>query len=670
MSVYICPFPECKRRFKEEAELQNHFKRRHNDLPKPQEEETTNSNTESPKVKKLTKKGLKQQKEELLAQEKEMEETLGKLEEQKEEITISMNDIIKSQKKLTPEFLTSKTACDNLEDITQLILREEDLYHFDDTPTLSMDDLCNIEYLALSHNKLTLVAGISKLANLLELNINFNLVEDITPLNECLNLEKLFASNNRIKTISGIRDLTRLKSISLTENKIQNFEETATTLALFPDLKELDLDRNPCTRKFTYKYDLLYYVKVEKLDGDRINPIDYDLAKSFKGEDVTTNDWNNEEEQEEGNNDKPEPSALQRPSTAPGRVKQGKFASQLKKRIEYGNITSAGPLHHIPENVNTEKMAEIEQENDVLKERINQLEVELEESRGNERIMKLEHDKLKNQVTILNVEAQSAYILADQNQQLKKELQSLKVIFSNKDQQINSHQENMLLHEQIAELIKENNELKLKLEKKNSIENNPPPLAEREPKDRVIRKKERILPESRNSSVSQEKSSFIIKSVQPSPKASLGRTFTNTRISPAKPMRNTSEGRKTEELPSIGGGRSVLQESSGRKIIRVTAPQRVSTPTIQSRGQIDTGDGDDELSDTEIEQLLIRSSLQLTQLRSELRDFDFMVNEARGVEDQEAAKEELDDENIGDEQETQDTIMRRTATPKARAQRF
>ena len=84
----------------------------------------------------------------------------------------------------------------------------------------------------------------------------------------------------------------------------------------------------------------------------------------------------------------------------------------------------------------------------------------------------------------------------------------------------------MLLHEQIAELIKENNELKLKLEKKNSIENNPPPV-EKEPKDRVIRKKERmpILPDSRNTSTSQEKSSFIIKSVQPSPKASLGRTL-------------------------------------------------------------------------------------------------------------------------------------------------
>lgn len=84
-------------------------------------------------------------------------------------------------------------------------------------------------------------------------------------------------------------------------------------------------------------------------------------------------------------------------------------------------------------------------------------------------------------------------------------------------------------------------------------------------------------------------------------------------------MRNTSEGRKPEEKPAAPG-KSVLQESSGRKIIRVTAPQRVSTPTISSRGQLDAGD-DDELSETEIEELLIRSSLQLTQLRSELRYF-------------------------------------------------
>jgi len=37
----------------------------------------------------------------------------------------------------------------------------------------------------------------------------------------------------------------------------------------------------------------LYHVKVEKLDGERVNAIDYDLAKSFKGEEVTHNEWDN-----------------------------------------------------------------------------------------------------------------------------------------------------------------------------------------------------------------------------------------------------------------------------------------------------------------------------------------------------------------------------------------
>ena len=44
--------------------------------------------------------------------------------------------------------------------------------------------------------------------------------------------------------------------------------------------------------------------------------------------------------------------------------------------------------------------------------------------------------------------------------------------------------------------------------------------------------------------------------------------------------------------------------------------------------------------------------------------------EGKEVGDDEVLKGKSDDENIGDEQETQDTIMRRTATPKARAQRF
>lgn len=45
-----------------------------------------------------------------------------------------------------------------------------------------------------------------------------------------------------------------------------------------------------------------------------------------------------------------------------------------------------------------------------------------------------------------------------------------------------------------------------------------------------------------------------------------------------------------------------------------------------------------------------------------------MVSNEEGKK--ELAKGELDDGNIGDEQETQDTIMRMSETPKSRQKRF
>lgn len=61
----------------------------------------------------------------------------------------------------------------------QLVLREENLYVFDDTPGLSIFKLANLEFLSLSHNRIANLMGVSKLTELLELNINFNIVEDL-----------------------------------------------------------------------------------------------------------------------------------------------------------------------------------------------------------------------------------------------------------------------------------------------------------------------------------------------------------------------------------------------------------------------------------------------------------------------------------------------------------
>jgi len=240
-----------------------------------------------------------------------------------------------------------------------LALREQGLCLFEDTPNLQIADLAMLEYLSLSHNKIINIYEIGKLVNLLELNLNFNQITDISPVAECLNLEKLWASNNSIKSIRALQDLTKLKVLGLYKNKIADFDETVQTLSQLPDLKELDLDKNPCTRKFSYKYDVLCYVKVEYLDGDKITDMDFDLAKTFK--------HNNLSFQDSTLDTTAISNPLQRPSTAPGRLKKNSFVDKLKNSINISSISTN--LIDIPENINFERLGELEHENENVQER-------------------------------------------------------------------------------------------------------------------------------------------------------------------------------------------------------------------------------------------------------------------------------------------------------------
>ena len=56
---------------------------------------------------------------------------------------------------------------------------------------------------------------------------------------------------------------------------------------------------------------------------------------------------------------------------------------------------------------------------------------ELESIKTNFEILQLDYDKIKNENVVLKAEANSAYILMDQNKQLKKELETTKVVSQN-----------------------------------------------------------------------------------------------------------------------------------------------------------------------------------------------------------------------------------------------
>jgi hypothetical protein len=83
-----------------------------------------------------------------------------------------------------------------------------------------------------------------------------------------------------------------------------------------------------------------------------VHEIDYELAKSFKKD----RNKNYREQQEQGN------TPLQRPSTAPGRMKKGYFVDKLKNSMK---VTKFPELTGIPENFNYERLEELEQEVEV-----------------------------------------------------------------------------------------------------------------------------------------------------------------------------------------------------------------------------------------------------------------------------------------------------------------
>ena len=120
MTTFTCPVSECHRRFNDEPKLQEHLRRRHNSNFQNLRD-ISNQEIESQPQKKIDRATLEKTKKELLAQEKEMQSELNKLDEQEEEeVKLSMNDILESKKRLTAEYLLEKSGSDNLEDITQV----------------------------------------------------------------------------------------------------------------------------------------------------------------------------------------------------------------------------------------------------------------------------------------------------------------------------------------------------------------------------------------------------------------------------------------------------------------------------------------------------------------------------------------------------------------------
>ena len=83
------------------------------------------------------------------------------------------------------------------------MLREKNIEHFEAPAQGSKgyfkyEDLCNLECLFASHNLINDIFGICQFTTIRELNLSFNMIVDISPIEDLDLLEKLYLNRNKI----------------------------------------------------------------------------------------------------------------------------------------------------------------------------------------------------------------------------------------------------------------------------------------------------------------------------------------------------------------------------------------------------------------------------------------------------------------------------------------
>lgn len=89
----------------------------------------------------------------------------------------------KGIKRLNKEMLLKAGMADEIQEIQTLMLRDHGIDEFDDVrgnDGFQLSDLFNLECLLLSHNHIKDLFGVTQLVTLIELNLSFNDLTDLT----------------------------------------------------------------------------------------------------------------------------------------------------------------------------------------------------------------------------------------------------------------------------------------------------------------------------------------------------------------------------------------------------------------------------------------------------------------------------------------------------------
>ncbi|EAR92756.1 hypothetical protein TTHERM_00323000 (macronuclear) [Tetrahymena thermophila SB210] len=378
-----------------------------------------------------------------LVKEKEMEE-------------LRKQSQIETQKILTSKFILEYTGYEKIEQVDQLFLRNKNLLYLKDTDQLDWSEFMDLQYLVVAHNPLLEnIDCISSIPNhnLLQLNLEYNNIEDITPIFHHTQLQVLYLNGNRITSIQGINILSQLKTLALMKNKIKGFENTLNTLCMLSNLEELELEQNPVSSRFNYKYDLLWKLKLKKLDGEEVTDIDLELSRAFQKESLnyiqqksglplrpgTAKDWGSRSAFNEG--------AVNSKSN---------YKDRFKQKINDLVQESKEVLKSIPED----RAAELEIEIELARQQQEQLEQELEILYCEQQELREKKDKLIKQNDEFQQQIPEFQSLQQQKNQLSQKYRSYVDHLKNNDNDVGKFiKEIFKLNLKLEDLQQENQEL-------------------------------------------------------------------------------------------------------------------------------------------------------------------------------------------------------------------
>lgn len=242
--MFACSFESCHRKFEKKEELDSHILRRHPEGKKQKGKESERDPIDAAmdenedfldaeideegswdlgkKLEEKTKEELQSELDELNVLKAHLSQMMDSAKEKmdsgpefkmkepekkKERPKTTTEDILKSKKLLTREFILSTAMSGKFDEIVQLVLREKGLGVFDSSNDFSVKDLYNLEFLSLSHNKLTNMSGIPSIVSLVELNLNFNSISSLAGIGSLVSLKKLWISNNQIASLAPLKGM-------------------------------------------------------------------------------------------------------------------------------------------------------------------------------------------------------------------------------------------------------------------------------------------------------------------------------------------------------------------------------------------------------------------------------------------------------------------------------